>query len=174
MTVDLTTPAVEVEKHSQPLQTKINPSFGSPQSSSASSTSSVFSADALSQSSSSSVCSAACSTYNAAETHGGDKLSLLSHRSQTFPPAQGFSSTERLHRTLPPVGLDDHAASAALEHRQHPRRSSNTAKQWQPPALVRQSERKGNFVDKLVGEWAFRGSMPLGKSFGYLSVLLLI
>jgi hypothetical protein len=37
------------------------------------------------------------------------------------------------------------------EQRQHPRRSSTTLNQRPPPQLVRQCERKVNFVDCLVG-----------------------
>lgn len=159
MTVDLSVPTLEVEKHSQPLQRRSYRSYGSPPSSSASSTSSLFSTDAFSQSSRSSACSIASSIYSAAETHESDKSCLLNRRSKTFPPPSCKSPLGNL--TLPPIGPENHAAPAALEHRQHPRRSSNAAKQWQPPTLVRQSERKGNFVDKLVGEWASLGNMPL-------------
>ena len=155
MTVDLFIPTLEVEKHSQPLRASKYRSCGSPPSSSPLSTSSsVFSTDTPSQSSRSSASSVASSIYSTAETDGIDKIRLLSQRSQTFPPARGLSPKRLLHRTLPPVNADNRVDPAATEHRQHPRRSSTCARQWQPPALVRQSERKGNFVDKLVGEWA--------------------
>ena len=161
MTVDLPVPALEVEKHSQPLQRRSYRSDGSPPSSSASSTSSLFSADAFSLSSRSSVCSIISSFHSTANTsvnHKSVEPWSLNRRSQTFPPPSDTSPLKLGHLTLPPIGTDSCAAPAALEHRQHPRRSSTVAKQWQPPSLVRQSERKGNFVDKLVGEWASLGT----------------
>ena len=161
MTVDLSAPTLEVEKHSQPLQRRTYHSYGSPSSSSASSTSSVFSTDALSQSSRSSACSVSSSIYGTAETHKSDKSCLLNRRSQTFPPPSGISPSKLGHLTLPPIGTENRAIPASAEQRQHPRRSSTAAKQWQPPTLVRQSERKGNFVDKLVGEWVSLGHVPL-------------
>lgn len=161
MTVDLSVSTLEVEKHSQQLQRRSYRSYGSPPSSSASSTSSLFSIDTFSQSSRSSACSIASSICSAAETRESDKSCLLNRRSKTFPPPSCKSPSKLGNLTLPPIGPENRAAPAALEHRQHPRRSSNAAKQWQPPTLVRQSERKGNFVDKLVGEWASLGSKPL-------------
>lgn len=61
-------------------------------------------------------------------------------------PASGFRAPRCL---LPPLKTD---IPVAPEQRQHPRRCSSTANQRPPPALVRQSERKVNFVDSLVGE----------------------
>jgi PHO85 cyclin-5 len=43
-------------------------------------------------------------------------------------------------------------ASVAPEQRQHPRRTSVVARLGCPPSLVRQSDRKVNFVDSLVGK----------------------
>jgi hypothetical protein len=42
--------------------------------------------------------------------------------------------------------------SVPAQQRQHPRRSS-LAKHQRPPPLVRQADRKVNFVDNLVGEF---------------------
>jgi hypothetical protein len=42
--------------------------------------------------------------------------------------------------------------SVPAQQRQHPRRSS-LARNQRPPPLVRQADRKVNFVDNLVGEF---------------------
>lgn len=74
-------------------------------------------------------------------------------RVSTFPPCQPpvcrESSSERF---LPPLRTDIFRPDLAVpaEQRQHPRRSS-TFNQRPPPQLVRQTERKVNFVDCLVG-----------------------
>lgn len=49
--------------------------------------------------------------------------------------------------------------SVPQEQRQHPRRSS-LARDSRPPSLVRQSERKVNFVDNLVGKHKHVTSIP--------------
>lgn len=55
------------------------------------------------------------------------------------------------HFTLPLVKPCE-AQAVAPEQRQHPRRCSASAARRPPPALVRQNDRKVNFVDNLVGE----------------------
>lgn len=53
-----------------------------------------------------------------------------------------------------PLSDQEHVPEVPLELRQHPRRTKGfaTARPSCPPLLVRQEDRKVNFVDNLVGE----------------------
>ncbi|KAF1943154.1 hypothetical protein EJ02DRAFT_443584 [Clathrospora elynae] len=125
-------------------------------SSASSSTSSVFS-DAASQASSAS--STSChsnwdseewsSRNQAAPTSAVDSASLSAFqpisRVSTYP--QPPACRETVQERLPSLRTQ---FLAPMEQRQHPRRSSTTINQRPPPQLVRQSDRKINFVDCLV------------------------
>ena len=126
-------------------------------SSASSSTSSVFS-DAASQASSSSSASSHSSWESdewnsrtqAASTVDLTSLSALQpiSRVQTYPQYQSSACPEAVQERLP--SLRNGFAAPAEQH-QHPRRSSTTVNHRPPPQLVRQSDRKVNFVDCLVG-----------------------
>ncbi|KAF1360020.1 hypothetical protein EJ07DRAFT_118057 [Lizonia empirigonia] len=129
-------------------------------SSASSSTSSVFS-DAASQASSTS--STSCpsnwepdewssstgqlATATAVNFSNVAALQPIS-RISTFPQYQASACRETAQERLP--SLRQAELSAPVEQRQHPRRSSTTINQRAPPQLVRQSDRKVNFVDCLV------------------------
>ena len=68
-------------------------------------------------------------------------------RVSTFPQYQPSACRETVQERLPSLRTE---FLAPVEQRQHPRRSSTSINQRGPPQLVRQSERKGNFVDCLV------------------------
>lgn len=71
-------------------------------------------------------------------------------RVNTFPLYQPTACRESVpERALPPLRTD---LAVPAQQRQHPRRSS-TINQRPPPQLVRQVERKVNFVDCLVGQY---------------------
>jgi hypothetical protein len=132
-------------------------------SSASSSTSSVFS-DAASQTSS----STSASTHSAVNTWEEDWSSRVhpvvsggstnSANLSAFAPITRVSTFPQYHpsacretaveRVLPPLRTD---LAAPAEQRLHPRRSSTAINHRQPPQLVRQSDRKVNFVDCLVG-----------------------
>jgi hypothetical protein len=126
-------------------------------SSASSSTSSVFS-DAASQSSASSTSSHSnwdleeWSYRNQAAPTSVDPLSLAAFqpisRVSTYPSYQPSACREAIQQRLPSLRTE---FLVPVEQRQHPRRSSSTLNQRAPPQLVRQSERKVNFVDCLVG-----------------------
>jgi len=129
-------------------------------SSASSSTSSVFS-DAASQTSSTS--STSCpsnwesdewststsqiATATAVNFSNVAALQPIS-RVSTFPQHQASACRETAQERLPSL---HQAVIAPVEQRQNPRRSSTTINQRAPPQLVRQSDRKVNFVDCLVG-----------------------
>lgn len=127
-------------------------------SSASSSTSSVFS-EAASQASSASSTSQHSQwdseEWNPRTRPAGptsvDPLSLSSFqpitRVSTFPQYQPSACRETVQERLPSLRTE---LLAPVEQRQHPRRSSTTINQRGPPQLVRQSERKVNFVDCLV------------------------
>lgn len=69
-------------------------------------------------------------------------------RVSTFPQYQPSACRETVQERLPSLRAE---FAAPPEQRQHPRRSSTTINQRGPPQLVRQCERKVNFVDCLVG-----------------------
>ena len=146
-----------------------HPYASSISSSASSSTSSVFSVDAASSQVSSSSSSTSSSVHIGWETDdiwsssrtrapvsGNDTNAV---NSNTFAPISRVSTHPRYQppkcqdlateRILPPLRTD---LPLPAEQRQHPRRSSTTTNNRPPPALVRQSERKVNFVDCLVGE----------------------
>ena len=164
MITNILHPQIEVEKHSQLHPTADNGRYQSPAPTSPSlSSSSIFSADALSQSSHSSGGSATSAAHHLWDSsEGQEKVCPMSQRSQTFPlpqtssPGQGrlpdIQPVQTVRRTAT-VAASTAAAIQATEQRQHPRRCSANVRRAHPPSLVRQSERKGNFVDKLVGEW---------------------
>ena len=108
-------------------------------SSASSSSSSVFSVDAASQSSESSTYSLKSSSSEQIKWDTEDPWQSSRRREQA--PAT-------IKRALPSITTCD--APVAPEQRQHPRRCSIPAQR--PPPLVRQSERKGQFVECLVGE----------------------
>ncbi|OCK85443.1 hypothetical protein K432DRAFT_40682 [Lepidopterella palustris CBS 459.81] len=143
-----------------------HPYASSISSSASSSTSSVFSVDAASSQTSSSSSSTSSSIHigwesdevwsssrTGARASGTEPNTLNSAafapiiRVNTYPryqpPTCRESATERI---LPPLRTD----LVPAEQRQHPRRASTTVNHRPPPALVRQSERKVNFVDCLV------------------------
>ena len=127
-------------------------------SSASSSTSSVFS-DAASQASSASSTSSH-SNWDSEEWSRNqvapptivDPASLSAFqpisRVSTYPQYQSTVSREPVQERLPSLRTE---LLAPLEQRQNPRRSSTTVNQKPPPQLVRQSDRKVNFVDCLVG-----------------------
>lgn len=127
-------------------------------SSASSSTSSVFS-DAPSQASSSS----STSSHSTWESEEWSSRSLAvptsvdpTHMSvfqpisrvSTYPQYQPSACRETVQETLPSLRTE---FMAPMEQRQHPRRSSTTSNHRPPPQLVRQCDRKVNFVDCLVG-----------------------
>ena len=128
-------------------------------SSASSSTSSVFS-DAASQASSASSTSSHSnwdseewsSRNQAGPTSAVDPASLAAFqpisRVSTYPQCQPSACREAAQEGLPSLRTE---FLAPVEQRQHPRRSSTTINQRPPPQLVRQSDRKVNFVDCLVG-----------------------
>ncbi|KAF1834575.1 hypothetical protein BDW02DRAFT_498038 [Decorospora gaudefroyi] len=133
--------------------------YAAPLSSSASSsTSSVFS-DAASQASSASSASSHSnwdseewsSRHQAAPTSAVDTASSISFqpisRVSTYPQYQPSACREVVQERLPSLRAE---FLAPVEQRQHPRRSSTTINQRARPQLVRQSDRKVNFVDCLV------------------------
>ncbi|KAF2273339.1 uncharacterized protein EI97DRAFT_383846 [Westerdykella ornata] len=122
--------------------------------STASSAESIFSAISSSQESVSS-CGTTHSSVSGSDTWSYPGASAADYatiaplaRVSTFPQAKlptacGHNGSERY---LPPLRTD---VAVPVPHRQHPRRSS-TLGQRPPPQLVRQTERKLNFVDCLV------------------------
>ena len=120
-------------------------------SSASSSTSSVFS-EAASQTSNATSLS---SSWGADEWSSSSRpiisgaLASLApiSRVSTFPQYQAPRRENAPERVLPPLRVE---ASLPTDQRQHPRRSLSTVSR-QPPQLVRQSDRKVNFVDCLVG-----------------------
>jgi hypothetical protein len=143
--------------------TRSHPYAPSLSSSASSSTSSVFS-DAASQVSNSTVAStqSAFSAWDEDWSSRGpqvvpgssiDPANLTTFapvtRVSTFPQYQPSACRETaVERVLPPLRTD---LAAPVEQRPHPRRSSTAINHRQPPQLVRQSDRKVNFVDCLVG-----------------------
>ncbi|KAF2639295.1 hypothetical protein P280DRAFT_403451 [Massarina eburnea CBS 473.64] len=129
-----------------------HPYASSLSSSASSSTSSVFS-DTASQASTSTASSGASQeiyrpsgTYSELELNPAGLSNFASiGRVSTYPQYQSSACRETA-RALPPLRTELVAPS---EQRQHPRRSSTTVNQ-RPPQLVRQSDRKVNFVDCLV------------------------
>lgn len=128
-------------------------------SSASSSTSSVFS-DAGSQASSSSSTSSH-SSWEPEEWSSRTRVVPVSNvepenlpgfwpitRVQTYPPYhQPSACRETAQENLPSLRAE---FPAPVESRQNPRRSSTTINQRPPPQLVRQCDRKVNFVDCLV------------------------
>lgn len=133
-----------------------HPYAASLSSSASSSTSSVFS-DAPSQTSTS--CSTTSQSNWESEEWSRSRLAVPGctvdpaafapiARVSTFPQYQRSACRESVPEgLLPPLRTD---LAVPAEQRQHPRRSSSTVSQ-RPPQLVRQTERKVNFVDCLVG-----------------------
>lgn len=121
-------------------------------SSASSSTSSVFS-EAASQTSNSTSLS---SSWGADEWSSVSRPVISSSlaslapisRVSTFPQYQAPCRDLAPERVLPPLRPE---LSLPVEQRQHPRRSLSTISR-QPPQLVRQCDRKVNFVDCLVGK----------------------
>jgi hypothetical protein len=134
--------------------------YAAPLSSSASSSSSSVFSDAASQTSSASSTSQhsqwESEEWSSRTQHAGptsvepSSLSVLQPlaRVSTFPQYQSSACRETVQERLPSLRAQ---FVAPVEQRQHPRRSSTTINQRGPPQLVRQCERKVNFVDCLVG-----------------------
>lgn len=113
-------------------------------SSASSSTSSIFSVDAASQASS---VSQPSSTSSIPAAWRADDKPWWTSQYQTESQAEAPATVKQV---LPPLRTTD--IPVAPEQRQHPRRCSATSNPRPPPALVRQCERKGQFVESLVGE----------------------
>lgn len=142
---------ISTENHNHPYALSIA-------SSASSSTSSVFSLDAPSSQSSVS------STSTAWESEQ-DNAYLLNHVASRQPISyaivQETTATSRQAKSRPVQHVQFNPV--ASERRQHPRRTQpqpqaqldgcpTTADPRPPPSLVRQSERKDNFVEGLVGK----------------------
>ncbi|KAF2741144.1 hypothetical protein EJ04DRAFT_530736 [Polyplosphaeria fusca] len=149
-------------QHLGTASSRSHPYAPSLSSSASSSTSSVFSDVASQSSSTSSTTSQPVSggweseewsrAHQAVPGSTNDPNSLNAFapisRVSTYPPYQPSVCRESIpERVLPPLRTD---LAVPADQRQHPRRSSTTTSQRAPPSLVRQSERKGNFVDCLV------------------------
>lgn len=110
--------------------------------------SSIFSADDVSEQSS--VASSTSDDFRTAQDDGRDRfcasameaISVIDHQPQH---SQNIDFAQKAYETYASV------TSVPPEQRQHPRRSS-LARNQKPPPLVRQAERKLNFVDNLVGK----------------------
>ncbi|KIW09323.1 uncharacterized protein PV09_00232 [Verruconis gallopava] len=131
MTVDRRLPAaISVTPSTCPYHSSLS-------SSASSSSSSVFSVDTASQLSETSACSL--------RSHGSDRIKW-----DTEDPWRSSQCRDEVpqtvRRALPPIKTSE--VPIASEHRQHPRRCSVSAQR--PPTLIRQSERKGQFVECLV------------------------
>jgi hypothetical protein len=140
-----------------------HPHVPSPSSSTSSTSSSVFS-DTESQAS----LSSSSTAYSAPSSWDSEEWSSRVQSAPQRIAAEHFASISRINtfpqyeppacrevisdRVLPPLRTD--FALPAVQ-RQHPRRSSTTINQRPPPQLVRQVERKVNFVDCLVGQYFF-------------------
>jgi hypothetical protein len=69
-------------------------------------------------------------------------------RVSTYPQFQPSACREAVQDRLPSMRTE---FLVPAEQRQNPRRSSSSTNPRAPPQLVRQSDRKVNFVDCLVG-----------------------
>lgn len=103
----------------------------------------------LASSATASVCSDASSHTSGSYEPTPSSFSDLSQRYQTPDPANA-----RWSQSLPKPAAPAIVSSAVRPLRQNPRRTSSTAtsRTGCPPPLVRQTERKVNFVDNLVGK----------------------
>ncbi len=121
-----------------------------------SSTASVFSLDAPSSQSSVSSASSSWDSEN-------DTVSSLNQAAPRQPIAYSnvYLAATALYEAKPGIVQTEPSTAVASECRQHPRRTqpqahpngpSTTTVPRPPPSLVRQSERKDNFVESLVGE----------------------
>jgi PHO85 cyclin-5 len=149
--------SLDIFPHNFGLLPETHPYAATLSSSASSSTSSVFS-DAASQASSASSTSQHSqweseewsSTRPAGPTIVDPaSLSVLQPitRVSTYPQYQPSACRETVQERLPSLRSE---IVAPMEQRLHPRRSSTAISQRGPPQLVRQSERKVNFVDCLV------------------------
>ena len=123
-------------------------------SSASSSSSSVFSNDAASQTSSTSSSSSTAAAWEADEGVWRGQACPESFRANGDAPAT-------VKRVLPPLPSIETSLPARQRHH-HPRRCSVSRP---PPTLVRQSERKEQFVDGLVGEFKFFSGPPLALAY---------
>jgi hypothetical protein len=151
--------SLDIFPHNFGLLPETHPYAATLSSSASSSTSSVFS-DAASQASSASSTSQhsqwESEEWNPRTGLAGSSLvdpaslSVLQpiSRVSTYPQYQPSACRETVQERLPSLRTE---IVAPLEQRLHPRRSSTTIGQRGPPQLVRQCERKVNFVDCLVG-----------------------
>ena len=164
-------PDTDILGRNLPQNATINyPYTSSIASSAASSTSSVFSADAVSLQSSA-PSSSKSSLQTGWESETSDPISAIdNHATSTNSTSQHVVPSASLvsytHTT------DD---AVAIELRQHPRRTQPAAQcdaqsgyptARPPPSLIRQSDRKDNFVESLVGKLTIRVS-SLSKCLQY-------
>lgn len=151
------------------ISTKNCPYSPSLASTASSSSSSVFSLDApSSQSSVSSAAGWSSSAWNSENESENQYFTSrhVSQQSTTSSSEEDFIHTSCLAGSRPRAQLP--AEAVALESRQHPRRTQRlnsyesqdgkivSSCPRPPPSLVRQSERKENFVDSLVGKLTCR------------------
>jgi hypothetical protein len=151
--------SLDIFPHNFGLLPETHPYAATLSSSASSSTSSVFS-DAASQASSASS-SSQHSQWESEEWSSRTgpagptsvdpaNLAVLQPitRVSTYPQYQPSACRETVQERLPSLRSE---IVAPMEQRLHPRRSSTAISQRGPPQLVRQCERKVNFVDCLVG-----------------------
>ena len=125
-------------------------------SSATSSSSSVFSADNLS-SQSSAPSSSKSSLHAGWDSEHSESLAVTDYQVVSVPaPSQNVKETISQHVATGARGTEP---AVAPELRQHPRRTSvqvdaanGSALARPPPSLVRQCDRKDNFVESLVGK----------------------
>ncbi|KAM0273937.1 hypothetical protein ACHAQH_008109 [Verticillium albo-atrum] len=91
------------------------------------------------------------STRSALSASGWSAASLQSSTDTSPNSSSDSDSCDSYPTTRPPASRDEASLAVPAELRQNPRRS-NGAGVRAPPALVRQSDRKVNFVDTLVGK----------------------
>lgn len=132
---------LHISNPSQSKASHAHPYASSISSSASSSSSSVFSLDGLSQSS---ISSTSTNPVDVIWENDGDSQLAGRNPSGTCPRAFAKGVPPKVDGAVPP------------ELRMHPRRTNSVAASGPaarpPPCLLRQSERKVNFVDNLVGK----------------------
>lgn len=140
---------LHISNPSQSKPSHAHPYTSSISSSASSSSSSVFSLDGISQSS---ISSTSTNPVDVIWENDGDSQLAGRNPSGTCPRAFAKGSSVKADGAVPP------------ELRVHPRRTSSVAASGAaarpPPCLLRQSERKVNFVDNLVGKSCRLRSAP--------------
>src|SRR5215469_11558420 len=121
---------------------RIHPYSSKISSSASSSSSSVFSVDATSS-----------QTSESSQSSDSSQTGLINVTWESEDQWRASLCQDDLHRTVrkvvPPFKIEEHPVAPEL--RQNPRRSSISSNRG-PPSLIRQNERKGQFVDSLVGK----------------------